>query len=108
MSINQKIGDTAMTRTMTQEQFDAYLDQTGYGIASENENVAYLSDKTGDIVAMYWRGKVSYLETLDKPIVKEVFDYFHQEPSEVTPKELFIGGTLCVAVMIISWIFMSF
>lgn len=60
-----------MVKTMTNEQFDAYLERTGNGISSENGNVAFVSDRKGNVVAMFWRGAKSYLETLEEPIKEE-------------------------------------
>lgn len=59
---------------MTQQQLDAYLESTGYGISSDDERVAYISNFKGDVVAMYWRGRCeehSYLETLEEPIQEQ-------------------------------------
>lgn len=56
---------------MTQQQFDSYMEHNGFGISSENGNVAYISNAKGDVVAMYWRGETNYLETLDEPITEK-------------------------------------
>lgn len=63
-----------MMQTMTQQQLDTYLETNGYGISSENGNVSYISDKKGDIIAMFWKGKESYLETLEEVVYEDAMD----------------------------------
>lgn len=60
-----------MMKTMTQQQLDAYLEANGYSISSENGNVSYISDKKGNVKAMFWKGDKSYLETLEDEVVYE-------------------------------------
>ena len=57
-----------MVRAMTEAQFDKYLSANGYGICSEESNVAYVAHSQGSIVAMYWKGKQPYIETLEEEI----------------------------------------
>ena len=90
-----------MITTMTQQQIDAYMEKNGYGISSENGNVAYISDKNGNVVAMFWRGKENYLETLDEPVRNEEVDIDSQADALI---DAIKSGALAVTGMTLAWV----
>lgn len=59
-----------MTRTMTQQQFNSYLERTGYGVSSETDLNAYVSNKEGQVIAIYWK-EAQYIELLEEPLGNE-------------------------------------
>lgn len=94
-----------MTKAMTQQQFDAYVESNGYGISSENGNVAYVSDKDGNVVAMFWRGVKSYLETLEEPIQEEEKDPLNPMTWDASQwKDAVIG--CCLSVFIFAFYYL--
>ncbi len=50
---------------MKRETLDSYMEANHYGISSETDEYAYISDKDGDVVAMYWK-KNSVLEEFER------------------------------------------
>lgn len=55
-----------MVHTMTEQQFDTFMEANGYGIISEEDDRAYVANANGAIVAIYWRSPLSYIEIFDE------------------------------------------
>lgn len=68
-----------MVHTMTEQQFDTFMEANGYGIISEEDDRAYVADADGAIVAIYWRSPYSYIETFDDNV-----GFVESDPMDIT------------------------
>lgn len=85
---------------MTHKQFDAYLEATGNGISSQNGKVSYVSNANGEVVAMFWDGDVSYLETLDTAYREEDDGIFMKPFCQVLYEAIVSALLMIVAILL--------
>ncbi len=94
-----------MTKEITTEQLDAFIEANGYGISSENELNAFISNANGEVVAIYWK-RDSYIETLDIEDTQEQEDYgIFVQPFRGVLKDALIGSLAIFSVaFLVNWL----